>query len=434
MKTTILKLLFFLFSSFVYSTEIVLTGGNQNDVLAAITTLNLEGGGVIIINGDINIDSDITIPEIITIRIVNSHKLIIKGNITLTINGFIDAGSYQIFEQDDNGTVEDCFWDRWDFSLDDGKVRGNLKNAHVIPQWWGVDDTGTIPCGQSFQNAIESFPNVQKFVANGKFLLEKTLHLNQDNRYYDFSGATFVGVNVDRDVCQAFKESYPLWYTTPSQLEELARLPETWPATDSGGLINIGKRRDLTETSPYSVQNVTLYGGIYIPMSKYDNALGILNAKNIKILSVTINCYNGLRGIAIQHPTYWNVPTRTDHVIIRDVTQQGGANVFNIDMLQDRPHTTSNVIVSNIVGHDIDGTGIPGSTDKEAAFRISSQGPVQKIHNISISEVILSTVYKGFNINGANGIISNIQVINSETDWLNSTNNPDLKIETIRIL
>ncbi len=432
MKATILKLFILLFSSFVYSTEIVLTGGNQNDVMGAITTLNLEGGGVIVINGDINIDSDITIPKIITIRIINSHKLRIKGNVTLTINGLIEAGSYQIFEQDDNGTVEDCFWDRWDFTLDDGKVRGNPKNAYVIPQWWGVDDTGTIPCGQKFQNAIESFPNVQKFVANGKFLLEKTLHLNQDNRYYDFSGATFVGVNENRNVCRAFEDSYPLWYTTPSQLEDLARLPKTWPATDAGGLINIGKLRDLTETSPYSVINVTLYGGIYIPKNKYDNALGILNSKNIKILNVTIDCYNGQRGIALQPHKNWNVPTRTDHIIIKDVIQQGGTNVFNIDI--DSNSNTFNVIVSNVIGDDIGGhKPDPNNSDREAAFRISSGGSTQKIHNITISEVILSAVYKAFNINGANGIISNIQVINSETDWLNSTNNPDLKIENIRI-
>ncbi|WP_152538573.1 hypothetical protein [Aquimarina macrocephali] len=414
------------------TTEFIISGGiqdndpNINNVLSdAVTSLN--GNGTITIKGDIEVRVDFNIPKGIELKFFKGNKFIIKGNTTLTINGSINAGQYQIFDLDDNGTVEDCFWDRWDFTLDDGKVRGNLKNNYVIPQWWDIDDTGVIPCGQNFQKAIESFPSVQKFVANGKFLLEKTLHLNQNNHYYDFSGATFIGVNEDRDVCQAFKDSYLLWYNTPAP----HGLPQTFPATDTGGLINIGKLRDLTETSPYSVVNVTLYGGIYIPKSKYDNALGILNAKNIKILNVTINCYNGQRGIALQPHTNWNVPTRTDHIIVRDVIQQGGTNLFNIDINSNS--NTSNVIVSNVVGHDIRGhKADPNNSAREAAFRISSGGSIQKIHNITISEVILSGVYKAFNVSGASGIISNIQVINSETNWLEGTN-PDLKVENIRI-
>lgn len=417
------------------TTEFIISGGiqdsdpNINNVLSdAVTSLN--GNGTITIKGDIEVRVDFNIPKGIELKFFRGNKFIVKGNTTLTINGSINAGQYQIFDLDNNGTIEDCFWDRWDFTLDDGKVRGNLKNSYVIPQWWDVDDTGVIPCGQNFQKAIESFPSVQKFVANGKFLLEKTLHLNQNNRYYDFSGATFVGVNENRDVCQAFKDSYPLWYTTPSQLEELANLPKTWPATDTGGLISIGKLRDLTETSPYSVVNVTLYGGTYIPKSKYDNALGILNSKNIMISNVIIDCYNGQRGIALQPHKNWNVPTRTDHIIVRGVIQQGGTNVFNIDINSNS--NTSNVIVSNVVGHDIGGYTVDPNDNREAAFRISSGGSIQKIHNITISEVILSSVYKAFNVSGASGIISNIQVINSETNWLEGTN-PDLKVENIRI-
>ncbi|WP_152538282.1 hypothetical protein [Aquimarina megaterium] len=428
--------LLLMLSSFIslgqQTTEFIISGGiqdndpNINNVLSdAVTSLN--GNGTITIKGDIEVRVDFNIPEGIELKFFKGNKFIIKGNTTLTINGSINAGQYQIFELEDNGTVEDCFWDRWDFTLDDGKVRGNLKNNYIIPQWWDIDDTGVIPCGQNFQKAIESFPSVQKFVANGKFLLEKTLHLNQNNHYYDFSGATFVGVNEDRDVCQAFKDSYLLWYNTPAP----HGLPTTFPATDTGGLINIGKLRDLTETSPYSVVNVTLYGGIYIPKNKYDNALGILNAKNIKILNVTIDCYNGQRGIALQPHKNWNVPTRTDHIIVRDVIQQGGTNVFNIDI--DSNSNTSNVIVSNVVGHDIGGhTADPNDSIREAAFRISSGGSIQKIHNITISEVILSSVYKAFNVSGASGILSNIQVINSETNWLEGTN-PDLKVENVRI-
>ncbi len=431
MKSNFLNLILFFSISFMYSTEIVLPGGNQQTILNAINSLN-EEGGTIIINGDINIDNDITIPKNISLKFIQPHKLIIKGRVILTINGFIDSAPYQIFELKNNGTIDDCPFDRFDLTLDDGKVTGKPLNEYVTPQWWGVNNKGEVPVGEIFQKAIESFPNVGKFVANGTFLLDLTLHLNQDNTYYDFSGATFIGVNQPRTVCKKLENVYLQYYTQ----QEIDNFQKPWPATDIGGLINIGKKRDLTETSPYSVQNITLYGGNYIPKNKYDNALGILNAKNIKILNVNIDCTNGFRGIAIQHPKFWNLESVTENVIIKDVIQNGGVNVFNIDMATGRPHSTKNVIIDNVIGNNIRNIN-PKTNKYEAAFRLSSQmQPIdmnQKIFNISITNVILNDIYKGFEITGIDGILSGLQIIGSQTNWIDTKYSRDFTITNSRI-
>ncbi|WP_109850921.1 hypothetical protein [Aquimarina sp. AU58] len=401
MKKTIFTLILTLFSLIVCSqTEYVTPGGIENGssgpLSDGITALN--GTGTISIKGDIQINGNITIPEGIELNFFRGNKFKIEGNITLTINGSVKAGAYQIFELSNNGTIDDCPSDNIDETLDDGKVRGNLKNKYVIPQWWGVDDTGANYCSKLFQKAIESFPNVKKFVANGTFLLDLTVWLNQDNTFYDFTGAVFIGINSNVQRCGA-----------------------TWNSTDDGGLINIGKNELVTSnTSPYSVSNITLHGGAYQPRHRHDNALGITNAKNIKIINVNINCYVGHRGIAIQHNvSNEGLISRTDHVLIKDVTQQGGRNVINMDFAQDS-NFAKNIIISNIIGHDIDGkapgtggnipTEVDENTPREPAFRISSQGG-RKISNLSISNVILSYVHGGFYFDGVDGIMSNVQVI-----------------------
>ncbi|WP_160112068.1 hypothetical protein [Aquimarina sp. AU58] len=435
MKKTILTTALILFSVIIYSktsmpiAEYVITGGIENGTSGVLTDAKnaLNNSGVITIKGDITISGNTIIPEGIELNFFRGNKLIVKGNVKVTLNGSINAGSYQIFELENNGTIEDCQFDRWDMTLDDGKVTGNLKNNFVIPQWWGADDTGKHDCSEAFQKAIEAFPNVKKFVAAGKFIVYKEIFLNQDNRYYDFAGATFIGVNTSNDnheglgerpICSFLRNDPDIG---PNGYDGV---PATWPAVQRGGMIGIGKLQQGNETSPYSVQNVTLYGGFYKPMSIYDVAIGIYNSKNIKVLNVNINCYEGLRGIAIQHDP-WPVLSRTDDVIIKDVIQNGGVNIINIDILENNPHYVKNIIIDNIIGHDVVGKEPLNKEDREAgkeegrhgyAFRISSQGSGENISNVSISNVILSYINGGFYFDGVTGVMSNIQIIGYNKD------------------
>ena len=69
------------------------------------------------------VTDDLTIPANITLEFLQGGSVTITAGKTLTINGHIEAGLYQIFEGD--GSV----------------IFGSGAIKEVYPQWWGVDST-----------------------------------------------------------------------------------------------------------------------------------------------------------------------------------------------------------------------------------------------------------------------------------------------------
>jgi hypothetical protein len=112
----ILLILFSSISSF--SQEIILPGGDQDDILNAISTLN--GSGTITIKGDITINSPVTIPNGITLNFFTGNKLnIINTNPQVIIKGNIVASLNQIFNiSNSNYTFE-------------------ILNQEIYPEWFG---------------------------------------------------------------------------------------------------------------------------------------------------------------------------------------------------------------------------------------------------------------------------------------------------------
>ncbi|HAV54823.1 MAG TPA: hypothetical protein DCX41_07845 [Aequorivita sp.] len=105
-------------SETVFSGEIILPGGDQTDINNAI--LALGGSGTIIIKGNININSTVTIPNGITLEIFTGYKLIIgPTNPQVIIKGHILANLNQIFNT---------------------PVNHNLKiyNQPIFPEWFGT--------------------------------------------------------------------------------------------------------------------------------------------------------------------------------------------------------------------------------------------------------------------------------------------------------
>ncbi|WP_299314735.1 hypothetical protein [uncultured Aquimarina sp.] len=338
----------------------------NEDSIPFITAIsNLENkNGIIITENTVVFTEDLTIPEGVILNFNVRDRMIINSGITVTINGIISAGKFKIFE-----------------IANGGKVNGCPQIEYIIPQWWGTDDTGLGHASDNFQMAIESFDCIKKFVSSGKFLLDKEILLNIDERNYDFTGSHFLGT-------------------------------EEGTLFGAGGLVTIGDRNfDIDEN--YSVENVTVHGGTYQPKNNHDNSLAILNAKNIKISDVTIIGEEGLRGIALQTPGSHLVNNPIiENIIIENVFQEGGVNVFNIDL---NNGLVKNVIVKNIIGTSIDEDNPQLDEDgnvrgKEAAFRCSSQGDVLRIKNVTISDVILENVHIGFELRGMKADISNVQM------------------------
>ncbi|WP_282081074.1 hypothetical protein [Aquimarina algiphila] len=341
---------------------------NPNSISFAEAIANLEDKtGVIIAENTVTFTEDLTIPENVILNFNVRDRMIINAGVTVTINGIISAGKFQIFE-----------------IAAGGKVNGCPQIEYVTPHWWGVDDTGTNPISDIFQTSIESFPCIKKFVASGSFLVNKEILLSVNGRHYDFNGSTFIGVTT---------------------------------GTDNGGLITIGGR-DFSINDKHSVEDVTLIGGTYIPKFNHDNSLGILHAKNIKISNVTIKGENSLRGIAMQNPnsTISSNPA-IENVIIENVIQTGGVNAINIDI---NNGIAKNIVVDNIIASSINEINPQAHIlDKEASFRISSNGDHLRIKNLTISNVVLDDIYQGFELKGVKANISNVQIQNVEHIGIN---------------
>lgn len=364
MKLKILGLCLFIFL-FDFCTQANASKKSINDHTASFTTAIRKLGdikGAIITENTVVFTEDITIPKGITLKFSEKDRIVVNSGVTVTINGSISAGKFQIFDVADGGVVKGC-----------------PRIGYAIPQWWGTDDKGIKPASDLFQKAVESFPCVKKFVASGTFLVDKEILLNINQRNYDFSGSHFIGTEVGT-------------------------------LNGAGGLITIGNRGGRKSES-YSVRDVSLKGGIYEPRFNHDNSLSILHAKNVKISNVSIKGTKGLRGIALQTPKLsLSSNPIIENVTIENVIQEGGVNLINIDV---NNGFVKNVDIRNVFGSSVDEVNPqPHINSKEAAFRLSSQGDALRIKDINISDVTLENVYIGFELRGVKVNISNVKINN----------------------
>lgn len=153
MKKYIILLFFLSYSFYVFSTDVIVT----NETGLAQTAVK-----TLIINQNINLTSDITIDEDITLKFSNGGRITIFNGITLTLNGEIDAGLFQIF---------DC--------SQGGDIKGTPKVEYVLPQWWGAspvdnenDNDGiAIQYAVSFFDVVKIFPGTYNI--NSRILLDK---------------------------------------------------------------------------------------------------------------------------------------------------------------------------------------------------------------------------------------------------------------------
>lgn len=90
----------------------------------ALSRLTASGGGILVLpKGNYSVTDNLTVNENITLQFMNGAVLVIAAGKTLTINGSIDAGMYQIFDGP-------------------GTVNGNIKVIQVLAQWFGAKGDG----------------------------------------------------------------------------------------------------------------------------------------------------------------------------------------------------------------------------------------------------------------------------------------------------
>lgn len=108
---------------------------NPDDAITAISTDNKT----LLVTEVETCDTNFTVPANVTVKFERGGKWTINTGITVTFNGQIDAGLWQIFAYTGTGVV----------------TLGSIKE--VYPEWWGADNTGTADSNSSFTSIISSF-------------------------------------------------------------------------------------------------------------------------------------------------------------------------------------------------------------------------------------------------------------------------------------
>lgn len=116
------------------------TKNETTSIVAAISDAAVTGGIVSFPPG-IYLTNSFTVPSNVTLQFANGSKLLINSGQTVSINGPIDAGYYQIF----SGS---------------GTVNGLIKSPYMYPQWWGTKGDGssddTVALNNTFSTAYSA--------------------------------------------------------------------------------------------------------------------------------------------------------------------------------------------------------------------------------------------------------------------------------------
>jgi hypothetical protein len=142
--------------------------------LATIVGIIGTNPATIHINKTITLNGNLTIPSNISLKFYNRAVINLNGK-TLTINGPMDAGAFQIF----NGK---------------GVVNGLPKIDKAYPEWWKIE---TEDWTNAIQNAINFYPRV--FFQSGDYKISKTINLSPFSNHIIIGNGESTNIISDMD-------------------------------------------------------------------------------------------------------------------------------------------------------------------------------------------------------------------------------------------
>ena len=116
-------------------------GSNLATALTAIGATVSE----LIINDDVTVSANTTIPSTLKLIVTNGSVITVNNAVTMTINGPFECGAHQCFTLVGTGVAN--------FGLN--------TVAEVLPQWWGAKGDGTVDCTSAIRSAFRAcqYPN-----------------------------------------------------------------------------------------------------------------------------------------------------------------------------------------------------------------------------------------------------------------------------------
>jgi len=162
---------------------------------AAITHVDGADATLLFPKGEYVIGGDVTVPANICLKIEKGALLTVEDTSTLTVNGVIDAGLWQIF-------------------AGDGAVAGNPKIEAVYPEWFGAIAGSGVDCSPVFEKALNFFQNMRlSGDPENHYLLETQIGL-PEIRFYRNDGRKgviqggYVKVNSSAPVFTSYRGKY----------------------------------------------------------------------------------------------------------------------------------------------------------------------------------------------------------------------------------
>lgn len=142
-----------------YTSEKLLT--NYATLADAVTTIG-STETTLVIDKDDTLTANVTVPSTMNLRFVNGN-MVTTSTYTLTVNGVIDAGRYQIFN--DTG----------------GTVNGTPLIKFAMPEWFGAAHDGTTDDKTKIQSACDFHQAV--LFSDGNYRIASGVSITTANQY-----------------------------------------------------------------------------------------------------------------------------------------------------------------------------------------------------------------------------------------------------------
>ena len=300
--------------------------GNGNTILAFINTIGSNSQTIVLKPGTYTLATNLTIPANVTLKILNGAKIAKSGTATLTINGYLEAGLWQVFSGFAAGNV----------TFD----KGYLKEA--VPQWWGAKGDGTTDDTLAIQSAFKICPAGTAgrtiFFPTGTYKI--TSPINIDNTISWVYGGGPYNTQINAIGCTAFtmltQPAYNLLIEKMYVLGDLGVGLSAFDTTPSG----------VTIAAKVRWSDLKVYG--------FDRLFNVPNLQLGVFEDIVANCVSG-GSVFYVHPAADGLNSNSNRIERMQVT---GANcqLYDMALTAARRATEWSIRDSDI---QISGTTIP---------------------------------------------------------------------------